>query len=286
MEHLSQFNTLIQLITAINFANIRFHFHDKAFDVLFNEDAAYKRRYRNELSDIEADSSSLSTTPEKYSASGDSNTTIKNFLQNQIANTRQQLSTESEIITTRIKAVKNAKWIKSLFLFISLYCIYDLFLIALIDSKVECSFFFSILNFITSLACFWFIYKIIRQNDTRPDASLYKITIFISIGTLVSSLLICGTLNKLLYQNDTFLNVEWNHTFLSYISIFLPFVPYILCSLYLAIHEVIIKRDADDRIAPIISDYDAIHKLKIRMDKTFTNDTCPTSEPASEIKFK
>ena len=59
MDDLFAFTALIQLISAVNFANIKFHFHEKVFELLLDVQLILDEMFRPMESTISADIESL-----------------------------------------------------------------------------------------------------------------------------------------------------------------------------------------------------------------------------------
>lgn len=184
MENLNNFSALIQLISAVNFANIKFNFHQKIFDLIANVDDIYDRKFKEVQSAIEADTVSLNSLEPLETKDGKSNANHIKQLRSRYSELNEKWDKKHSELGEQFKKCNQQRGIKSFFLFISLYCIYDLALFATIQSFPDQDLYRLILNslsIITTLISLGYLYKITRQNYHHKDEKLYKITLSLSV---------------------------------------------------------------------------------------------------------
>ena len=133
MENLNNFSALIQLISAVNFANIKLNFHQQIFDLIANVDDIYDRKFKEVQSAIDADVVSLNSLDPIETMDGKSNSKHIEQLRNRYSELNEKWDEKHSALGEQFKKCKELRGIKSFFLFISLYCIYDLALFAFIQ---------------------------------------------------------------------------------------------------------------------------------------------------------
>ena len=177
METLNNFSALIQLISAVNFANIKLNFHQQIFDLIANVDDIYDRKFKEVQSAIDADVVSLNSLEPIKTMDGKSNSNHIEQLRSRYSELNEKWDEKHSALGEQFKKCKEQRGIKSFFLFISLYCIYDLALFAIIQSFPNLDFYRLALNslsIITILISLYYLYKIARQNYQDKDEKYIK----------------------------------------------------------------------------------------------------------------
>lgn len=268
MEFLFNFSALIQLISAVNFANIKFRFHKKIFNILFDVKNVYKK-----FSDIEnamnADIVSLDFMQPIDTKDNKSNKKEIEQLQKKYKDLFYEWRKEYNYVNDYIKKCINVKGIKSLFLFVSLYCVYDLALLAIISIK-DITYYWS--SFICNLNVFSIIivlvyYTIIifRKNNNQEDVHLYKRTLHLSFASILYSFFVSWL--PLFGFGITI--SETQTMILSLVSIILPFYPCLFCVIYILINEYIVNSLVKKATAPLIQRQKSLHDDKVILDKMY-----------------
>lgn len=252
LSDLDHYTTLIQLITAVNFAYIFTKFHDKVFTIFFNVEDIIKKHCTSFINEITIDKASLASM-EPIVSKAKSNATSLSNLKARFEELYNKWEEKKKKLGDEIKHVREIKGIKSLFLFVSLFCLVDLFNIATcaIGQKTGFEQFSVAFCVITVLVSLFLTVEILKLKfDKMSEVCCYKRTAWFFVITCVASLaflMIDGTIlvrfNKVL-SNDILIKIA------CYSAIFLPFYPCFISIVYILFQEmrfkVLSKRDTGD----------------------------------------
>ena len=133
IEHLYLFTALIQLISAVNFANIAFDFHTKVFKVFFNVEAIIDHKFHRIKNAIIADQESLQQMTPLETTDGRSNLNSIEQLKKKYTKFSEQWEFEIDEVKDSVKGIETKQWFRSFFMLVSLYCIFDLALISILS---------------------------------------------------------------------------------------------------------------------------------------------------------
>lgn len=279
---LNNFATLIQLISAVNFAYIFTRFHSRIYKVYFNEEKIIRENFTSFINEITVDMASLQMMEPIKTVKGASNEKNLNQLKDDYSILFDNWNRKQDVIKSSIHKVKNAKGIKSLFLFISLFCLVDLFLIAKITSLVDasgnkmgsygCWEAFSIVFLFLSiivpiiLTCFVFSYKWADMTDVK----CYKWTSWSFLLTVVISLLVSSLfLFFLPVWFDSFVRTEGVCAVSVVLSILLPFIACLISVVFIFHEERKVKNNATVITKDLRESQKSLHTKKIEMDKSY-----------------
>lgn len=269
MENLNNFSALIQLISAVNFANIKLNFHQQIFDLIANVDDIYDRKFKEVQSAIDADVVSLNSLDPIETMDGKSNSKHIEQLRNRYSELNEKWDEKHSALGEQFKKCKELRGIKSFFLFSSLYCIYDLALFAIIQSFPDLDFYRLALNSLSIITIFislYYLYKIATQNYQDKDEKIYKVTLFLSVVSIIVaiiSVLIISKINgdlKVVMANDWF----------SIAAIILPFFPCFLCALIYVFQEIKIRCITGYSTFSLRRKQKKLHKEKVKLDEMYS----------------
>ena len=268
MDNLNNFTALIQLISAVNFANIKFNFHQRIFELIGNVDDIYDRKFKEVQSAIEADIVSLNSLEPIETRDGKSNSTHIEKLRSGYSELSEKWDEKYSELGEQIKRFKEQRGIKSFFLFISLYCIYDLALFAIIQSFPNQDFYRIALNslsIVTISITLGYLYKIIRQNYHQKDEQLYKITLFLSVASIIIVLPIAAIIIK----TESIVKTFMVNDYLSIAAILLPFFPCFLCALIYVFQEIKIRCITLYSTFSLVRKQKELHEEKVKLDEMY-----------------
>lgn len=268
MDNLNNFSALIQLISAVNFANIKFNFHQRIFELIGNVDDIYDRKFKEVQSAIEADIVSLNSLEPIETRDGKSNSTHIEKLRSGYSELSEKWDEKYSELGEQIKRFKEQRGIKSFFLFISLYCIYDLALFAIIQSFPNQDFYRIALNslsIVTISITLGYLYKIIRQNYHQKDEQLYKITLFLSVASIIIVLPIAAIIIK----TESIVKTFMVNDYLSIAAILLPFFPCFLCALIYVFQEIKIRCITLYSTFSLVRKQKELHEEKVKLDEMY-----------------
>ena len=232
MEALNNFTALIQLISAVNFANILFGYHKKVFRVLFNMKQIVDEKVKEIKKTTMIDLGSLRNMKPIKSIDGQSNEESINTLKADYENFDSEFQEAIESLYKECRAASDSNWIKTFFLFISLYCVLDLLLIALVytfnTTFTHCI--LHIINFATVIFIVKYVVNIFKQAS---DPS-YKVAIRDCAIIIISSIILSGINSLFIHWGYNFPIPDWVEISSLVLSILIPFLPCVLCFLYVS----------------------------------------------------
>lgn len=234
MKGLDNFTTLIQLISAVNFAYIIPFFHQKVYDTIFNEKKFYSEKIGFFKNLMKVEQGTLEEMREN--AKNEMITAIDTLIdQYKIL----KIQWEGKMAETKymIDWVKNRKGFKSLFLFSSLFCIVDLLNIAIVNTYNN-NIYLVFTHFITIIAFIYvlkLIYKILFSGwKKKDDDYCYKRAIRYFVQTIFFAFF--GTL--IFYWLRKYYSIpiyEWITSIVVILSIAIPFIPCVFTFLFMFI---------------------------------------------------
>lgn len=131
---LREFTAFVQLISAVNFTYMFTHFADKVYSNIFSNDEVINEKYSSfRDGKLEKVKSSIENMNPIVVNGHETNTKIsclKRNLEDMINKWNQEENATQQIINN----LKEAKGVKSLFLYISIYCVLDMLNMALINT--------------------------------------------------------------------------------------------------------------------------------------------------------
>lgn len=269
MENLNNFSALIQLISAVNFANIKFNFHQKIFKLIANVEDIYEHKFKDIQNAIKVDRVSLDSLEPIETKDGKSNLMHIEQLRCGYSELNKKWDEKHTALNDQFEKFNQQRGIKSFFLFISLYCIYDLALFAIIQSFPDQDFYRLVLNslsIITILISLGYLYKITRQNYQCKDEKLYKVTLFLSVISIIIALIIAALIIKVGGIVKTFMLKDC----LPIAAILLPFFPCFLCALIYVFQETKIRIITFFSTSDLRKEQKKLHKEKVKLDEMYS----------------
>ena len=187
---LEKFTALIQVISAINFTYILTHFPKTVYDKILNEEELTNKRFQSfidgPLSKAEESIECMDPIVINGKDTIEHITQLKDLLNKYLTIWNDEKNKTEKIIQN----IKEAKGIKCLFLFISVFCILDFFNIALVniyDSQFVQVFIFWI-NLFSFAFTIWISFKIVFSRwKGREDNYCYNQTSRYIFYTLIFS---------------------------------------------------------------------------------------------------
>lgn len=267
--NLNNYAALIQLISAVNFAYIFTRFHQRVYRLIFNEKKLIEDRFTSFINDITVDKSSLQSMEPIETTKGATNeqalTELKERFEGLLAAWNEQRSK----MTSTLQRVKNVKGVRSLFLFISLYCLINLFNIATCG-WCKNSFWdgftilFNLLSFIVPAIL---TYKILRFKWANvSEVYCYRWTSWSFIITITVSLLLAW-LNFIYVGIEVMAPVMYKIAFV--MSIVIPFYACLFSVVYIACYELWFGHLAGSDTEKLRKLQKELHDEKISLDASY-----------------
>lgn len=234
MNELEHFTALIQLISAVNFAYIVPYFHKKVYETIFNEEKFYSDRIISFQDTMAADLESLKRMKPKGNGKEkkEFNELIGKYNDLNVKWEAKKAETESFV-----DWVMNRKGFKSLFLFASLFCVIDLFNIA-ITNVIDANFLLVFSQLMAMLSFFYVIkltYRILKSGwKQKDDDYCYKRTIRYFVIAFFLALLV-ALLNEWMLQYSCTPIPYWTKKITLILSVGIPFFPCLFTFLFIGI---------------------------------------------------
>lgn len=234
MSGLEHFAALIQLISAVNFAYIVPYFHKKVYGTIFNEEKFYSDKivYFQDL--MAADLESLKRMRPKGNSKKKKaiDALIGKYKDLNVKWEAKKAETES-----MVDWVMNRKGFKSLFLFSSLFCVIDLFNIAMTNACT--SNVWMVFAHLMTLLAFLYVMKLTYRVlwsgwKQKEDEYCYKRTIRYFVVAFTAAA--CGALlNEWMLRYTCTPIQQWVTSSVVILSVALPFYPCIFTFLFICI---------------------------------------------------
>lgn len=258
MEALNNFTALIQLISAVNFANILFGYHKKVFRVLFNIKQTIDLKFDKVKKTTTIDLDSLQKIKPIDSTDGTSTEASIDTLKADYESFDIEFKTKLNTLYEDCRRASDTNWVKTFFLFISLYCVLDLLLIALIytfnTTFTHCI--LHIINFATVIFIVIYVVNIFKQTS---DPS-YKVAIRDCAAIVIFAVLLSGLNSILISIGLDFPIPEWVEIISATLSILIPFIPCILCFFYVSLIVKKLHKQVDAKVEELSRKSDDLHK--------------------------
>lgn len=257
METLNNFTALIQLISAVNFANILFGYHKKVFRVLFNIRQSIDDKFGEIKESTTIDIDSCRKMKPIKSTEGTSTEESINTLKEDYENFYTKFKHEIDSLYKDCRKASDSNWVKTFFLFISLYCVMDLLLIAIIYT-FNTTFTHCILHIINLAAVICIVKYIINIFKQTEDPS-YKVAIR-DCSIIVASALILSGLNSILISMGFCYPIpNWVEVISTILSISIPFIPCILCFFYVSIIVKKLHKSVGNKLEELSHESNRLH---------------------------
>ena len=287
MDFVCYFATLIQLISAVNFANIACNFHEEVFKVFFNVDAIINRKFSQIQNSIIADIASLQKIEPIETTNRQSNKKKIDSLKTDYNTLGDKWVDTINTIKTGAEEIQNRKWFKSFFLFISLYCICDITLISIISiprTSYSWHVLASVLNLGVLCYSLFIMVKAWGQNETRDRYELSKaVTKWFIIILLVACA--SGIINEVIVKNLFWIAVpRWIECLFLCLSIFLPFTPCLFCSVYAIYETSRVNKEIEILVNSLQDEQNALHNRKVEIDIAYKH--FEDNDDTEDISFK
>ena len=272
------FTALIQLISAVNFVYIATHFPNRVYSMVFDENKLLKDKFLDFTSEISADLQSLESMSPITTDDGKTNEGKIRSLQKQYKTLKEQWDKEQEIILCEISNAKNVKGSKSLFLYVSLFCVLSLFNISLL-SLFDCDFilFYTlILNVGVMVYSIYLSYIVWTHKwDGKSDEECYRKTCMIFLVTLLVSLITPTIIHCIVPASGGMPIPSIVFTIIISLCVFLPFYPCILSIIFILCHEAKIKKMTGNETKQLKTKQSQLHGEKLDLDKIGNMFTIP-----------
>lgn len=270
LDNLDEFTTLIQLICAVNFAYIITKFHSSVYQLFFNEDKLLEEKFNSFTNEVTVDVESLQSMEPIETTKNTSNESTLNQLKQDYDNLSSDWEVQKQNIIDLMHKVKDAKGIRSFFLYISLYCLVVLFIIAIrccCQDKVYLDYSIAIFSILSISASILFIVRVFFYRwISKPEVDCFKLTLKSFIFIFLASILLpfvfiylfkCGNIATL-FDKISF-----------YSSVILPFMACAISVVFILLNERKIKRLAGNGTAELRKTQKELHSKKITLDESY-----------------
>lgn len=279
LSYLNNYATLIQLISAVNFAYIFTRFHQRVYRLIFNEKKLIDDKFTSFTNDMTVDMDSLETMDPLDTTNGQTNRGTLDKLKEDFRQLKTEWDSKKEKMTNLLQRVKQVKGVRSLFLYISLFCLIDLFNIANSSYKNGGIFdyFFIVFSLASIVVPAILTYKILTFKwESKSEVLCYKWTSTSFVFTTAGALIL-----TLVFYNLWGLELpEWAYSACAIIAVFLPFYACLFSIFYVWGYEKRIKYLAGSDTKEVRETQEKLHQEKIKLDMFYRmfNSAPPTFE--------
>lgn len=238
--------------------------------MIFDEQKLIDNKFTAFTNDMSADVESLQLMDPIETTKGTSNALKLEELKNEFDKLGSDWETKKGSIVKTLQKVKNAKGVRSLFLYISLFCLVDLFNISTIN-WCKGGFweqFTVIFSMSSIIAPAILTYKIVCFKwEEKPEVLCYKWTSCASFITLISSFILT-IVNYCFVGWVIFAKTICIITFL--LSLIIPFYACAFSILYIVGYEQLIKYRASNGTKEVRKRQKELHNDKIALDTSYS----------------
>lgn len=280
---LLNFVSIIQLVTALNFANISSSLHEKMFKVLIDVKSFFNFRFGNIQNKMTADLESLKSMSPIETKDGNSNESTINDLTKEYFNLAAQWEAEKNRIESKMGEFFNTKGINSLFLFISLYCVVDMFFIAYEAYKtndISYQYWFGGYTMFSTLISIMY-FCLIMFDKTK---NISKGTLYVIVTGLTSVLLILSyfsyALNSFIAGRFSLMEKDVFLCLTDTLAVVLPFLGFVLCLIFIICIWLQITEMTSTSIMNLREQHIRLHKRKLVLDQTYES-----FKPSEQMQF-
>lgn len=267
LSYLNNYATLIQLISAVNFAYIFTRFHQRVYRLIFNEKKLIDDKFTSFTNDMAVDMDSLETMTPLDTTNGQTNRGTLDKLKEDLRQLKAEWDSKKEKMTNLLQRVKQVKGVRSLFLHISLFCLIDLFNLANIawSKGGFCEYFFVFFSLVSIVVPAILTYKILLFRwEHKSEVLCYKWTSTAFIITTVTTLILTIVLYNLLEELP-----KWLYSVSAFIAVFLPFYASLFSISYVWGYEKRIKYLAGNDTKEVRKTQEDLHQKKMNLDTSY-----------------
>lgn len=271
------FSALIQFIGAFNFANTFERFHDSLFKYFLDVDSRFDGQFDSIENQIVTDRVSLEEMVPIETISQGSNRKKIQGLIDEYTKLQEEKESNARVVQNTVAKYYKPHFMQSLFLLIGLYCIYNLFFLALMDASkysFGSCFCFSVLNVFTCLHAVYYVFceiisicaKGVVHRFFKPT---YLVTTVVSVISFGLSFLLYWFNNLIVKHFVLFVCEKEDMWLFLYLGLFIPFFAFLICvaCVVLMYFKSIfcINKCADELIAK----YNVLHTGKAELDNMY-----------------
>lgn len=271
MNWLDSFTVLIQLISAVNFVYIVSHFPSTVIDYIFDRKKLITDKFCSFTNQISADLQSLESMTPMIIQDGRSNEDTINALKKDYVDLKKKWDEKQDTAEKIIDKVRNVKGSKCLFLYISLYCIFSIFNIAMM--KVTNSEFWLVTTILMNLFAFlcssYYSFVVWSHKwDKKDNVECYVSTchgfalsvVLAFVLSCVNSLIVICLVAFPIYQMIA--------NILLSLCVFLPFYPFLMVIVFILMHNRQVKcLTGGNETKELEREQTKLHKRKEDLDK-------------------
>lgn len=240
MNWLDSFTVLIQLISAVNFVYIASHFPSKVIDYIFDKKKLITDKFGSFTNQITADLQSLESMKPMTMQDGRSNQDAINALKKDYENLKKEWDKKQDAAEEIIEKAKSVKGTNSLFLYISLYCIFSIFNIAMM--KVTNADFWLVttilMNIFAFLCSFYYTFVVWSHKwDKKDRVECYVSTCHWFARSVVLAFILSCVNSLIVIYLVAFPVYQIIANILLSLCVFLPFYPFFMVIVFILMHE-------------------------------------------------
>ena len=122
------------------------------------------------------------------------------------------------------------------------------------------------LSIVTILISLGYLYKIVRQNYKHKDEKLYKVTLSLSVISIIIALIIAAVI----IHTEGIVKTFMVNYYLPIAAIILPFFPCFLCALIYVFQEIKIRCITGYSTFSLRRTQKKLHKEKVKLDELYS----------------
>lgn len=268
---LLNFLAVIQFVAAFNFANVSSTLHMRLFRYLVDVDGFFDMQFGDLQRKMTIDTESLKSM--NLEAVGEENLLVINDLKQKYLNFSNKWEEWKGNLNTSMDDFKSLKGINSMFLFLSVYSIFDMIFIsynASIPKKGIEDFYFSCYTVFSAICLIIYFYLIfLRKLDRISKGFLHLLVCFLVLFCLVVSKIACSINFNFELWGICIFDKELFYNFADVLSIILPYFGFVLCLIFILINWLYVGLDIIKMINSFKQKQQKLHKEKLSIDDIY-----------------
>ena len=268
---LVNFLSVIQLVTALNFANISSKLHYTMFKSIIDVDAFFKLRFGGLQQKMAVDLESLKSMSPLQTTDGKSNKSKIETLKQKYFNFSVKWDSEKQRVASLMDDFRGRKGMNSMFLYLSLYCIFDMLFIGYNSNTAieKNEFWFGSYTLLSAMfLLFYFVLMLLKKTDNISSGTLYIGVSGVSLGSLFLAYWMFP-LNLFITNYFCLLDLEDFLCYSDSLAVFLPYQGFVLCLVFIICNWLIILWQTRKSIQSLEKEHEKMHREKVVIDEMY-----------------
>ena len=273
MDYLKFFVTYIQLMAGINFAFIIGDFVKKALIVLFDSEGLLDSKYKATNEQIAADQSSINAMTILKKPDGATNEEDLNRFKDDYETLSKQWEDRYNELKEELKKIQSARGFSILFLFSSIYSVFLLLIIAILQSieyNWHMELFMCVFNVCSMGIMMVYMVKVYRQQIERISKESLSCIRWFAYALLVSGFVVFCNWRFVAHDIIWCSPISWMCNCINVLCILIPTLPLLFSSIYIVVNDIRAKKNIRQLSNDFQAKFEELHTEKVSKDVIYS----------------